>query len=89
VHSETARAGEVGIWDTATGRVMLSPAFWPASDVQAVAFSPDGKSVAAAGVRGLRVWDAATGKLQKEVDTDVAVPVPNNSFKPTALRGAA
>jgi WD40 repeat protein len=67
--------GEVRIWDTATGKVKLCPEFWRGSNVQAVAFSPDGKSVAAGGLRGLRVWDAATGKLRKEVETGAAILV--------------
>jgi WD40 repeat protein len=65
VHRDGKPVGEVRLWDMATGQVKLSPAFWPGSDVQAVAFSPDGKAVAAGGLRGLRVWDAATGRPRK------------------------
>jgi WD40 repeat protein len=69
------RSGEVQLWDTATGQAKLSPEFWPGSDVQAVVFSPDGKSVAAGGLRGLRVWETATGMLRKEIEMDAAVLV--------------
>lgn len=69
------QGGEVRLWDTATGKVKLTPELRQGSDVQAVVFSPDGKSVTAGGLHGLRVWDAATGELQKEVETDAAVLV--------------
>lgn len=65
--------GEVRIWDVATGKAKHNPAWWENGDVNAVAFSPDGKWVAAGGLRGLRVWDATTGKLEKEIATNAAI----------------
>jgi WD40 repeat protein len=53
--------------------VTHSLAWWEGGDVNAVAFSPDGKWVAAGGLKGLRVWNAATGKLQKEIATNAAI----------------
>ena len=67
------RRGDVRVWDAAAGGVRHDLSWWEDGDVQAVAFSPDGKWLAAGGMKGLRVWDAATGKLQKEVETDAAV----------------
>jgi WD40 repeat protein len=67
------RGGEVRVWDVATGKVKHNPAWWEGGDVNEVTFSPDGKWVAAGGLKGLRVWNAATGKLQKEIETNAAI----------------
>jgi WD40 repeat protein len=72
-HKGGEQAGEVRVWDAATGKPKFSPAWWKGGDVQAVAFSPDGKRLAAGGLQGLRVWDVATAKLEKEVPTEGAV----------------
>jgi WD40 repeat protein/serine/threonine protein kinase len=60
----------VNVWDPSTGRLLLSLS---GQDVQLheVAFSPDGRRLAAASVRSflsgfpgdIRIWDAATGEL--------------------------
>jgi RNA polymerase sigma factor (sigma-70 family) len=36
--------------------------------VRQLAFTPDGKSLVSGGGRGLRIWDAATGKLRRRAD---------------------
>jgi WD40 repeat protein/serine/threonine protein kinase len=54
--------GELKVWDTATGREVFE-AKEPADSLGGVAFSPDGKRVAACGRGGLiKLWDAATGR---------------------------
>jgi WD40 repeat protein len=61
------------LWDLATGKEL--PAFrGHISAVTSLAFSPDGKQLAsAARLRGdsiVRLWDPATGKLNREIDTE-------------------
>jgi WD40 repeat protein len=50
----------VRLFDTASGKELLTVAE-PVGDVEAVAFSPDGK-VALTGADGVALWDPATGK---------------------------
>jgi Flp pilus assembly protein TadD len=55
-------AGEVRIWDAATG-VLRCPPIPHTNYVSALAFRPDGKVLAAGDYNGLvRFWDTATGK---------------------------
>jgi WD40 repeat protein/serine/threonine protein kinase len=54
--------GELKAWDVATGREVFR-AREPADSLGEVAFSPDGKRVAACGRGGpIKLWDAATGQ---------------------------
>jgi WD40 repeat protein len=60
---------EVKVWDIATGKLVLAlpVAFGGARSATAVAFSPDGKALAAVGQASptrteLHVWDFATGR---------------------------
>src|SRR5262249_19005050 len=38
--------------------------------VRTLAFSPDGKSIVSGAGGGIRIWDAATGKLRRRFDVD-------------------
>jgi WD40 repeat protein len=50
----------IRVWDVCSGREEL--ALRQGGAVRAVAFSPDGSRLAAAGAAGARVWDARTGR---------------------------
>lgn len=53
---------EVKLWDSATGKELRTLAGHTAA-IDAVTFSPDGKTLASGGVdRLLRLWDVASGK---------------------------
>ncbi|MEV0220583.1 helix-turn-helix domain-containing protein [Streptomyces sp. NPDC050704] len=52
---------EIGLWDPVTGRKLRTLAV-PHGSVRGMAFSPDGRSVAAASPAAVRVWDVATGR---------------------------
>ncbi len=53
-------SGEVHAWDTASGKELWSADL--SAPVQAVAVSPDGKTLAAAAQKRIGLWQAATGK---------------------------
>jgi WD40 repeat protein len=67
------RAGEVKVWDAAIGEPKHTLAWWEDADVNAVAFSPRGEWIAAGGLEGVRVWNAGTGALEKELPLPAAV----------------
>ncbi len=60
--------GEVRVIEIATGKER--PGAWSGKGASTIAFSPDGKQIATGGVgaKSLRLYDAQTGKLLKEVD---------------------
>jgi WD40 repeat protein len=67
------KAGEVHVWEVASGaeRVLLPT---QADSVEAVAYSPDGKSLATAANDGtVTLWDGATGKQQQVFHTRAVV----------------
>jgi WD40 repeat protein len=67
------RAGEVKVWDAATGGPKHTLAWWPDGDVNAVAFSPGGEWVVGGGLKGVRVWSARTGKTERELPVPAAI----------------
>jgi WD40 repeat protein len=58
---------EVGVLDAAAGQVLATRDL-TSTPFAALAFSPDGKRLACAGMNRLYVWDTATGDLQKEFE---------------------
>jgi WD40 repeat protein len=58
----------VKLFETATGKETLTIEYPEASSVRSVAFSPDGKALAASGGSSTRLFDAATGKEKLKID---------------------
>jgi WD40 repeat protein/predicted Ser/Thr protein kinase len=58
-------AGEARLWDTATGRLIAQP-LGHRREVEAAAFSSDGKAIVTVSGGTAQVWDLATGKSTAE-----------------------
>jgi WD40 repeat protein len=62
----------------------------PTSNVYAVAFSPDGKTLAAGGMnKAVRLWDVATGKKTRELATQPPAMIHGLAFAPDGTRLAS
>jgi WD40 repeat protein len=57
----------VKMWEVGTGKEQATLQTNPKHDTQRLAFSPDGKLLAAAGQRGIRLWDVAAGKVVQQL----------------------
>ncbi len=87
-----AHCGEAQIflWDTASKKRLGSPFNTPDTQINSVAFSPDGKIVAAGSVDGtVRLWDVSSGSLIGSPLTASAQPVTSVAFSPDGKTLAA
>jgi WD40 repeat protein len=67
-----AGGGEgITIWDVETGKVKLAIPPEQASKIRRLAYSPDGSVLASLGFRGMKLWEAATGRLIAAVSAGV------------------
>jgi WD40 repeat protein len=83
--------GELKVWDAATGQELFA-AQEPGNFLGGVAFSPDGKRVAACGWDGLiKLWDAATGQaaLTLRGHTGEATAIAFSPLGPRLVSGGA
>jgi WD40 repeat protein len=61
--------GTVRLWDARTGNE-AGPPGRNDNAVRSLAFAPDGKTVVTSGGDGIRLWEAATGRLVRHVPAD-------------------
>ncbi|MDH6438967.1 WD40 repeat protein/transcriptional regulator with XRE-family HTH domain [Streptomyces sp. SAI-144] len=59
--------GSVTMWDARTGR--LQDSFRVGAAVASLTFSPDARTLAASGARGVQLWDLATGQTRLTLPT--------------------
>jgi len=77
--------GMVALWDLRSGRLAGSLSGVDES-VNALALSPDGAVAATAGNRGLRLWNLASGKVQRALGTILTGPAASLAFSPDGTR---
>jgi RNA polymerase sigma factor (sigma-70 family) len=68
------------VWDAVTGKQLHR--LGDSTHGYAVAFSPDGKLIAGGGTDGVRLWDAATGALRRELPDSKDDVVFHECFSP-------
>jgi len=64
----TSTAEMLRVWDVATGK--QTAAFWKNEDITGIAFSPDGKLLAATRLKTLGVWDIDNKRQVYEIQVD-------------------
>jgi WD40 repeat protein/predicted Ser/Thr protein kinase len=62
----THSTNQVKVWDVASGREVYT--LQPEGQVSSLAFSPDGKTLAVGTWPGVSLWDAATGRKQRDLN---------------------
>lgn len=65
--ASTGTDKQVLVWETATGKLRLALKDQPAR-VTALAFSPDGSTIAGGGDKAVRLWDVATGRVRRSLE---------------------
>ena len=66
--SASYNSGAVFIWDVQSGQQIR--AMTGSGEQRGIAFSPDGKMLAAVGDSGIEFWDVGTGMLLKKIDAN-------------------
>ena len=59
----------VQVWETATGRLRMK---LPQKNITALAFAPDGRSLACSGPQGVTLWELATGKKRSRIEASTS-----------------
>ena len=82
----TSKDKSARVWDTAHAGAAIRPLQRSGVDCFVARFSPDGLMVAAADGSSLRLWDAATGQLVRELSAGDKSRVYSLAFSPTDSR---
>ncbi|MHB8628811.1 MAG: WD40 repeat domain-containing protein [Aggregatilineales bacterium] len=84
--ASASHAGEVQLWNVATGKVQTIETTAPDPDQPgSLAYSPDGSRLASANAKNdVHIWDTVTGKLVQTLNTDG--PVFAVSWEPNGTR---